>query len=116
MSSGTPRTEQPSHPDAEKDRPRTSGYVKHQRALSLDRRDVLDKSRWRTVLDSKELLAESMLQNTAFISLTQAKAVELAGEFPVPAMGTAEPSLIRAVGSHTVTAGFEISIAKNGDI
>jgi hypothetical protein len=37
--------------------------------------DVLDKSRWRTVLDSKELLAESMLHNTAFISLKQAKAL-----------------------------------------
>jgi len=78
--------------------------------------DILDKSRWRPVSDFKEPMAESLLEKALFIRLTQAQTVELAGEFSLPEMGTLKPFLIRAVGSHIGTAGFEIRVGKNGDV
>jgi hypothetical protein len=78
--------------------------------------DALDRSRWRTVLDSKESVAESMLQAAPSVPLTAKQASELAGEFSLPATTNAKPFLIRAVGSHIGTFGFEIFTHKNGDM
>jgi hypothetical protein len=69
---------------------------------NLDWGDVLERSRWHAVLDSKESLADSMLKTTAFVSLTERKKDD-------------KPFLVRAVGSHVGTAGFEVHVRKNGD-
>jgi hypothetical protein len=77
--------------------------------------DALGNSRWRIVPDSKDPLAESMLQTSPFVGLTESKAFELAGEFS-PQGKIAKPFLIRAVGSQMGTSGFEIYVEKNGDV
>jgi hypothetical protein len=46
--------------------------------------DYLDNSRLRHVLDSKEPVAESLLEAAAFIALTKNQASELAGGFRSP--------------------------------
>jgi hypothetical protein len=56
-----------------------------------------------------------MLQTAPFVGLTESQAFELAGEFS-PQGKTAKPFLIRAVGSHMGTSGFEICVEKNGDV
>jgi len=76
----------------------------------------LDHTRWRSVLDSKETLARTMLQTDPFISLTEKQAFDLAGKFPPSIMQRFQPFLIRAVSSHIGTAGFEIYLLKNGDL
>jgi hypothetical protein len=82
---------------------------------SIDWGDTLDNSRWRAVLDGKESVAETMLQATSAVALTEKQAFELAGDFS-RSTTNAKPFLIRAVGSHVGTAGFEIHSKKNGDI
>jgi len=67
------------------------------------------------VLDSQEYVAESMLESAPFVYLTVKQAIQLAGEFSSP-FANAKPFLIRAVGSHVGTAGFEIHTRKNGDV
>src|SRR6476620_11844594 len=69
---------------------------------NLDWGDVLERSRWHTVLGSKESLAKSMLKTTAFVGLTERKKDD-------------KPFLVRAVGSHVGTAGLECHVRKNGD-
>jgi hypothetical protein len=79
--------------------------------------NYLDNSRLRHVLDSKEPVAESLLEAAAFIALTENQASELAGEFSFPAATKAKPFLIRAVGPNSGTAGvFEIYTRENGDV
>jgi hypothetical protein len=71
----------------------------------------------RPVLNSKESVAESLLEATPFISLTDKQTFELAGEFSFSAATKAKPYLIRAVGPHTGNAGvFEIHTRENGDV
>jgi hypothetical protein len=83
---------------------------------SIDWGDSLDYSRWRTVLDAKESSAETMLQAASAVPLTEKQAFELAGEFSLRVRTNAKPFLIRAVGSHVGTAGFEIHTKNNGDV
>ncbi len=85
-------------------------------ANSFDQEDTLDNSRWRTVLDSNESVAESMLQAVSSVPLTKKQAIELAGEFSLGTTTKAKPFLVRAVGSHVGTSGFEIHTNKNGDV
>ena len=82
---------------------------------SIEWGDTLDNSQWRTVLDVKESVAESMLQATSAVLLTEKQALELAGDFS-RATKNGRPFLIRAVGSHVGTAGFEIHTKKSGEI
>jgi hypothetical protein len=68
-------------------------------------------------LTSLDSVAESLLEATPFIALTEKQAFELAGEFSFPAATKAKPFLIRAVGPHSGTAGaFEIHTRENGDV
>jgi len=81
---------------------------------SIEWGDALDKSRWRVVLDSKELAAEAMLQNPSAVPLTDSQALELIGESEIGEK--VRPFLIRAIGSHVGTSGFEVLANKNGDV
>ena len=76
----------------------------------------LDNSQWRVVLDSKELTAEELLQTTSAVPLTDKVALELAGQPAVRPKANTKPFLVRAVGSHVGTAGFEIYTNKNKDV
>jgi hypothetical protein len=78
--------------------------------------DSLDRSRWRVVLDSKELTAEELLQTTSAVPLTDKLALELTGQPPIRPRTNTKPFLIRAVGSHVGTAGFEIYTNANNDV
>ena len=81
---------------------------------SIEWGDALDKSRWRVVLDSKELAAEAMLQNPSAVPLTDSQALELIGESPIGEKASTRPFLIRAIGSNVGTSGFEVHANKNG--
>jgi hypothetical protein len=83
---------------------------------SIEWGDTLSDSRLRVVLDSKESVAEGMLQAESALPLTDNQVLELAGELPVRPNTKARPFLIRAVGSHDGTTGFEIHANKNGDV
>jgi hypothetical protein len=83
---------------------------------SIEWGDTLDRSRWRVVLDSKELAAEAMLQTPSAVPLTDSQALELIGESPTREKANTRPFLIRAIGSHVGTSGFEIHANKNGDV
>jgi hypothetical protein len=83
---------------------------------SVEWGDTLDESRWRVVLDSKESGAEAMLQAASAVPLTDGQALELVGEPPMRPNTNTRPFLIRAVGSHFGTSGFEIHTNKNGDL
>jgi hypothetical protein len=83
---------------------------------SIEWGDTLDESRWRVVLDSEEPVAEVMLQAPSAVPLTDSQALELAGESPIRPKVNTRPFLIRAVGSHVGTSGFEIHTNKNGDV
>ena len=83
---------------------------------SIEWGDTLADSRWRIVLDSKESVAEAMLQVQTAVPLTDNQVLELAGEPPMRPKTNTRPFLIRAVGSHVGTAGFEIQANRNGDI
>jgi hypothetical protein len=85
-------------------------------APSLEWGDSLDSSQWRVVVDSKESAAEALLQTTSAVPLTDKEALELAGEPPIRPRTNTRPFLIRAVGSHVGTAGFEIYTNKNNDV
>jgi hypothetical protein len=78
--------------------------------------DTLADSRWRVVPDSKESVAERMLQVQSALPLTDTQVLELAGEPPMRQETNTRPFLIRAVGSHVGTAGFEIHANRNGDV
>ena len=82
---------------------------------SINWGDAIDDSRWRTILDAKESVAEAMLQATSAVALTKKQALELAGDCS-RVTTSVKPFLIRAVGSRVGTAGFEIYTKKNGDI
>jgi hypothetical protein len=88
------------------------------RETSLDTvGEHLDNARLRCVLDSNESAAESLLEATPFIALTDKQAVEFAGEFSFSAATRAQPYLIRAVGPRAGNAGvFEIYSRGNGDV
>jgi hypothetical protein len=57
-----------------------------------------------------------MLQAPSAVPLTDSQALELAGESPIRLKANTRPFLIRAVGSHVGTSGFEIYTNKNGDV
>jgi hypothetical protein len=76
----------------------------------------LPHSRWRTVLDSQEAVAESLLESSPFLPLTDERAVGLVGEFSLPVSSKAKPFLIRAAGSRIGTAGFEVHVNQNGNV
>jgi hypothetical protein len=88
------------------------------RETSLDTvGEHLDNARLRCVLDPRESAAESLLEATPFIALTDKQASELAGEFSFSAAPKAKPYLIRAVGPHAGNAGvFEVYTRGNGDV
>ena len=77
---------------------------------------ALEASRWRVVLDANEPVAETMLKTVPFTSLTEQQANQLAGIFPSSLAKSAKPFLVRCVGSHVGTAGFEVSVRKNVDV
>jgi hypothetical protein len=112
----TATSEQPSQTIAERSRAANEWIREPPANSKAGSANTLDNSRWRIVLDSKEPSAESMLQTAPFLSLTQSQAFELAGKFSLQATKTAKPFLIRAVGSHMETSGFEIYAEKNGDV
>jgi hypothetical protein len=89
-------------------------WIRH--APSLEWGDSLDSSQWRVVLDSRESAAEVLLQTTSVVPLTDKEAAELAGEPAIRPRTNTRPFLIRAVGSHVGTAGFEIYTNKNSDV
>ena len=83
---------------------------------SIDWGPTLDDSRWHIVLDARESFAETMLQTASAVPLTERQAFELVGEFSLRVRTNAKPFLIRAVGSHVETAGFDLHTKSNGDV
>jgi hypothetical protein len=78
---------------------------------SRDWGNLLDRSRWHTVLDSKESVAETMLETASSVLLTEKEAFELAGPFARSTSTSAKPFLLRAVGP-----GFHIYTRKDGNV
>ena len=85
-------------------------------APSIQWGDELDRSQWRVVLDSKESVAEAVLQTASAVPLTDKEALEFAHESNVRPRSTTKPFLIRAVRPHTGTTAFFVYRDKDNNL
>jgi hypothetical protein len=76
----------------------------------------LDKSRWRAVVEGKELRAESTLNGRSWVALSPDQASEMTLNSAPPSQAGLKPFLMRGIGAPDRTGGQDIQTHSDGDV